>query len=364
MEDRLDEIAEGDAEWLPYLREFFNGPEGLGEMVQRGQADIDPREASTVLLEGLPARVRIGRFGPFVEREEGEGTVTASLPEGIAPADLSDEQVERLVRAKTEGPDVLGEDPETKKPVLMLEGRFGPYVQLGQATDEEAKPKRASLPKGMNPADVSLEMALRWLSLPRTLGRHPDTGDEVKAGVGRFGPFVVHGNDFRSLEKTDDVYTVGFDRALDLLSKPKGGRGARKTIEPLRTLGQHPADGEPVTIWEGRYGPYVKHGDVNASLPKGVSPDGFTLEAALPLIAERALTAKPKKGRAAAARRGASAAKTGAARKAADTKASAGKTAAKSATAKKPAAAKPKSKTAASAKKAAAKKVATRAKSK
>src|SRR5215218_4289929 len=194
MEDRLDEIAEGEAEWLPYLRGFFSGPEGLGDMVQKGQAEIDPREASTVLLEGLPARVRIGRFGPFVEREEGEGTVTASLPEGIAPADLSEEQVERLVRAKTEGPDILGTDPETQLPVLMLEGRFGPYVQLGEATDDEKKPKRASLPKGMNPADVNVEMALRWLSLPRTLGKHPETGAEVRAGIGRFGPFAVHEN--------------------------------------------------------------------------------------------------------------------------------------------------------------------------
>jgi len=346
MEEQLDEIAGGEAEWLPYLRDFFSGPEGLDELVQKGQEQIDPREASTVLLEGLPARVRIGRFGPFVEREEGENTVTASLPEGIAPADLSDEQVERLVRAKTEGPDVLGVDPETKKPVLLLEGRFGPYVQLGEATDEDSKPKRASLPKGMNPADVSLEMALRWLSLPRTLGKHPETGEEVRAGIGRFGPFVVHDNDFRSLEKTDDVYTVGLPRALELLSTPKGGRGQRKAIEPLRTLGAHPADGEPVTLWEGRYGPYVKHGDVNASLPKGVSHEGFTLEAALPLIAERAATAKPKKGRGAAARRGASSARTARGSKAADTKASSKAPAKKSAT--------PKSKTAASAKKASA----------
>jgi DNA topoisomerase-1 len=350
MEEQLDEIAGGDAEWLPYLHDFFSGPEGLGEMVLKGQAEIDPREASTVLLEGLPGRVRIGRFGPFVEREEGEGTVTASLPEGIAPADLSNEQVDRLVRAKTEGPDILGTDPETQKPVLMLEGRFGPYVQLGQATDEEPKPKRASLPKGMNPADVSVEMALRWLSLPRTLGKHPEGGEEVRAGIGRFGPFVVHGNDFRSLEKTDDVYTVGLDRALELLSKPKGGRGARKAVEPLRTLGAHPADGEPVTLWEGRDGPYVKHGDVNASLPKGVSPDDFTLEAAVPLLAERALTMKPKKGRGAAARRGASTAKSGRAAKSADTRGAAKSSAAKKTSAK------PKSKTAAAAKKAAAKK--------
>jgi DNA topoisomerase-1 len=349
MEDRLDEIAEGEAEWLPYLRGFFSGPEGLGDMVQKGQAEIDPREASTVRLEGLPARVRIGRFGPFVEREENGATVTASLPDGMAPGDLSSEQVDRLVRAKTEGPDVLGVDPDSGKPVLMMEGRFGPYVQLGEATDDVPKPKRASLPKGMNPGDVSIEAALRWLSLPRTLGTHPDDGAEVRAGIGRFGPFVVHGNDFRSLEKTDDVYTVDLGRALDLLSRPKGGRGARKAIEPLRTLGAHPADGEPVTLWEGRYGPYVKHGDVNASLPKGVSPDDFTLEQSVPLLAERALTAKPKRKARPGARptAGSKAARsTGRTSKAADTKTPA---------AKKPAA-KPKSKTAASAKKAAAKK--------
>lgn len=346
MEEQLDEIAEGDAAWLPYLRDFFSGPDGLGELVHRGEQEIDPREASTVHLQGLTARVRIGRFGPFVETEEGGATVTASVPEGIAPADLSEEQVERLVRAKTEGPDRLGTDPETGKPVLLLEGRFGPYVQLGQATDEEQKPKRASLPKGMNPADVSLEAALRWLSLPRTLGKHPDDGEEVRAGIGRFGPFVVHGNDFRSLEKTDDVYAVGLERALELLSRPKGGRAARKPLEPLRTLGAHPADGEPVTLWEGRYGPYVKHGDTNASLPKGVSLDGFTLEQALPLIAERAATARPARGRK-TARRGAPA-------KAPAKSARTTKSAADS----KPAAkgAKPKSKTAASAKARTAKK--------
>ena len=323
MEEELDEIAEGQAQWLPYLRDFFSGPQGLEETVKRGQEAIDPREASTVRLDDLSARVRIGKFGPFVEVEDGEaGTVTASIPDGIAPADLSGEQVERLVRAKTEGPDVLGVDPETKKPVLMLEGRFGPYVQLGEATDDEPKPKRASLPKGMSPADVKLEMALRWLSLPRTLGKHPETGEEVKAGVGRFGPFVVAGNDFRSLEKTDDVYTVDLARAIELLSQPKGGRGARKAIEPLRTLGAHPADGEPVTLWEGRYGPYVKHGDVNASLPKGTAPEGFTLEQAVPLLAERAAAGpSKKKGRAGARGRApskTSASKSAGAKKAAD----------------------------------------------
>jgi DNA topoisomerase-1 len=154
-------------------------------------------------------------------------------------------------------------------------------------------------------AAISIEAALRWLSLPRSLGNNPETGKDVSAGIGRFGPFVVHEGEFRSLEKTDDVYTVDLARALELLSRPKGGRGQRKAIEPLRTLGAHPADGEPVTLWEGRYGPYVKHGDVNASLPKGVAHEGFTLDAAVPLLAERAAAGPPKKkGRAGGRRPG------------------------------------------------------------
>ncbi|MBB4639206.1 type I DNA topoisomerase [Longimicrobium terrae] len=357
MEEELDEIAEGDAQWLPYLKQFFLGPDGLDETVKRGQESIDPREASTVTLEGCPARVRIGRFGPFVEMESDGATVTASIPDGIAPADLSDEQVEQLVRQKAEGPDILGTDPATNEPIYLLQGRFGPYVQRGQAPEgSKEKPKRASLPKGMNPTNATLEVALRLLSLPRTLGVHPETGKEIQANAGRFGPYVVHDGDFRSLAKDDDLYTVELPRALELLKQPKGGRGQRAAIEPLRTLGAHPADGEPVLLFEGRYGPYVKHGAVNASLPKGVGPDEVTLEQAVPLLAERALAAPaPKRG----AKRGAPAAKKPApktpVKKAADTADGA---------AKKPAARKPASKTASSARTAAAKTTARTAGSK
>jgi DNA topoisomerase-1 len=346
MEEELDEIAEGDAQWLPYLRDFFLGPDGLDETVKRGQESIDPREASTVILEDLGARVRIGRFGPFAETETDGETFTASLPEGIAPADLTAEQVSQLVRAKAEGPDVLGDDPVTGKPILMLQGRFGPYVQLGEAEEgSKGKPKRASLPKGMNPADVKLDFALQLLSLPRTLGNHPETGKEIQANAGRFGPYVVHDGDFRSLAKTDDVYTVDLARAMELISQPKGGRGQRAAIEPIRSLGAHPKDGEPVNLFEGRYGPYVKHGAVNASIPKGTGPDEVTLEQAVTLLAEREAAGPPAKkggrrtGRA-APRTARPAAKSGA-RKAADTE-------------KKPARA-AKSKTAASARTAAAK---------
>jgi DNA topoisomerase-1 len=351
MEEELDEIAEGGAEWLPYLRDFFFGYDGLDETVKRGQEGIDPREASTVMLEGLGARVRIGRFGPFAEMgAEGE-MLTASLPEGIAPADLTAEQVEKLVRAKAEGPDKLGIDPATQKPVLMLQGRFGPYVQLGEAEEgSKQKPRRASLPKGMNPAELTLDFALQLLSLPRTLGNHPETGKEIQANAGRFGPYVVHEGDFRSLAKEDDLYTIDLARAVELLSQPKGGRGQRAAVEPLRTLGAHPRDGEPVNLFAGRYGPYVKHGAVNASLPKGVEPESFTLEQAIPLLAEREAAGPPaKKG---ARGRGGRAAKTPA--KSARTARTPAKTAAKSADTadRKPAA---KSRTAKSARTAAAK---------
>jgi DNA topoisomerase I len=296
MEEQLDEIASGEAAWQPYLKTFFCGPDGLETKVKVGQENIDPRDASTIHLADLPGRVRIGRFGPFVEVGEGESAVTASLPEGIAPADLSAEQVESLVKAKTEGPESLGRDAESGLPVYLLQGRFGPYVQLGEATDETPKPKRASLPKGMDPARVRLADALRWLSLPRTLGVHPETGKDVQAGIGRFGPFVVHEGDFRSLGKDDDVYAVGLARALELLAQPKGGRRSQ-TVEPMRDLGPHPSDGEPVLMFEGRYGPYVKHGGVNASLPKDTAPESFTLEQAAELLAAKA--GQPaKKGRA------------------------------------------------------------------
>jgi DNA topoisomerase-1 len=296
MEEQLDEIAEGGAEWLPYLRDFFNGPEGLDALVRTGQEKIDARDASTVRLHDLVARVRIGKFGPFVEMEDGGGaTVTASLPEGVAPADLTPEQVDELVRAKATGPDVLGTDPATGKPVLMLQGRFGPYVQLGEAEeDSKEKPRRASLPKGTAPAQMTLEQALKLLSLPRNLGNHPESGKEITAGVGRFGPFVVHDGDFRSLQPTDDVYTVDLPRAVELLSAPKAGR-TRTVVEPLRTVGPHPSDGEPVQLFAGRYGPYVKHGGTNASLPKGMEAEAVTIDQAVALLAERAAAAPAKK---------------------------------------------------------------------
>jgi DNA topoisomerase I len=296
MEDQLDDIAAGETAWLPYLREFFLGPEGLEHQVREGEERIDPREASTIRLPDLPAQVRIGRFGTFAEVRNGDDTVTVTLPEGIPPADLTAEQIDELVKAKKEGPEVLGAHPETGEPILLLNGPFGPYVQLGETKEKGVKPRRASLPRGLTPEQLTLEQAVDLLSLPRTLGEHPETGKPVRAGIGRFGPFVVHDADFRSLKPEDDVLTVELPRALELLSQPKA---AARGPKPLRELGPHPADGEPVVVFQGRYGPYVKHADTNATLPKGVTPEEVSLEAAVELLRDRATKPKrsSKKGR-------------------------------------------------------------------
>ncbi len=299
MEQTLDEISTGEAKWLPYLQKFYLGEKGLETQVRERESQIDPNEARTVDLENLEAKVRIGKFGPYIEAENGNGPVTASIPKDVTPAELDPEQVEVLLRQKTEGPDKLGLHPESEEPIYILIGSYGPYVQLGDATEENKKPKRASLPKGVNREDVTLEMAVGLLSLPRNLGVHPATGGKVQAGLGRFGPYVVHdlgkeGKEYRSLKAGDDVLTIDLERAVELLAEPKKGRGGstRKAKAPLRELGPHPEDKEPVNIYDGPYGPYVKHGKTNASIPEGQTVEQVTLENALELLAAKASTKK------------------------------------------------------------------------
>ncbi len=300
MEDQLDEIARGEAEWLPYLRDFFSGPRGLEAQVREGEQQIDPREASTVHLPDLAARVRIGRFGPFIELDKNGEVLTVSIPEKLPPADLSEEEIEKLVRSKAERSTLLGRDPGTGAPVHLLHGPFGPYVQLGEAGEPKRKPKRASLPKGLHPDEVTLDIALRLLALPRTLGAHPESGKPVEAGIGRYGPFVVHEGEFRSLAPEDEVLSIDLERALELLAQPKA---SKRTARVLRELGPHPGDNEPVTIHEGRYGPFLKHGSTNVSLPKGVTPEKVTMERAAELLAQKAGAPKTRGGRKTAPRK-------------------------------------------------------------
>ncbi len=286
MEEALDEIARGNVDWRVYLADFYSGGEGLEARLLEREAAIDPREASTVQLRDLTPRVRIGRYGPFLELESDNGRLTASLPDDVAPADLSEEQAIGLLRKRAEGPDQLGEDPDSGETIYLMEGRFGPYVQRGEAGSGGPKPKRASLPKKMRPEDVTLATALRLLAMPAPLGAHPESGDPVKVGIGRYGPYVVHQSDYRSLTGNDDPLEITFERAMELLSAPKT-KGRRASATPLREVGAHPDDDEPIAIYKGRYGPYVKHGKTNASLPKGMEPEDVTVDVALDLLRKR-----------------------------------------------------------------------------
>jgi DNA topoisomerase I len=332
MENTLDEISHGQVQWLPYLESFYKGEKGLETQVQQREGDIDPGVSRTVELEGLPCVVRIGRFGAYLETkrvaEDGtEELLKATLPQEITPADLDAEKAELILRQKADGPESLGDDPETGEQVYLLFGQYGPYVQRGQVSDENPKPKRASLPKGAKPEELTLEDALALLRLPRQLGDHPE-GGRVEAGLGRFGPYVVHHKgkgekDYRSLKAEDDVLVVGLGRALELFAMPKKGRGGRTA---LKDIGVPEGDDEAIQLFDGPYGLYVKQGKVNASLPEGTTADTITLEQAVELLAAKAATGKAK-GRKPAA---------GAASKAAAKKPAAKKPAAKSAAPKAP----------------------------
>ncbi|MBW4645441.1 MAG: type I DNA topoisomerase [Goleter apudmare HA4340-LM2] len=299
MEQTLDDIADGEANWLPYLREFYLGDKGLETLVRERESQIDATKARTVELENLDAKVRIGKYGPYIEVENGEGVVTASIPKDLTPADLDPKQVEVLLRQKTTGPDQVGRHPETGEPIYLKIGAYGPYVQLGDKSDENPKPKQTSLPKGVTPENVTLDIAVGLLALPRTLGVHPATGGKIQASLGRFGPYVVHdqgkeGKDYRSLKAADNVLTVSLERALELLSEPKKGRSSSnsKSKAALRELGTHPEDGTPVNIYDGPYGPYIKHSKTNVSLPEGESVEDITLATALKLLDSKASSGK------------------------------------------------------------------------
>jgi len=268
MEESLDEIAEGRTERLKYLRGFFNGPRGLEEVVTHTEKKIDATASRSLVLPQLrPGQViKIGRFGPYIVEPKDDGTESkASLPEDQAPADLRADDVAGLLNRQETGPKSLGTDPASGLPVYALTGRFGPHLQVGDKA-EGFKPRTVSLPKGVQPEDVTLEAALQLLSLPRTLGNHPETGLPVTANNGRFGPYVAHNGEFRSLKKDDDLFTVALDRALELFAEEKKGRAG---VHVLREFAA--GDGglkRKVQVIAGKYGAYMKSGVRNISLPE------------------------------------------------------------------------------------------------
>ncbi|NQV29095.1 MAG: type I DNA topoisomerase, partial [Rhodopirellula sp.] len=291
MEQQLDEVASGEAERLPYLRRFYHGDEGLDQQVKSKEEGIDPRVACTLHLEHVTPDIRVGKFGPYVQVEQEDGeSVSVSLPAEIAPADVTNELTTKLIERKKAGPQSLGMHPEEGLPVFVKQGPFGTYLQLGDDPKDEdsPKPKRCSVPKHVEPEDITLDIALQYLALPRRLGQHPETGNVVNSGLGKFGPYVTSRKDgrqvYKSLTKDHDVLTVNLETAVQLLAdvKPRG------PAPPIRELGKHPDDEEIIGVYEGRYGPYVKHGKIYASLPKDLEIESVTLERALDLIAVKA----------------------------------------------------------------------------
>ena len=299
MEAKLDEIAAGTLAAIPYLKGFYGGEHGIEARVAEGLDGIDPKEISTVrAAKWEPYLVRVGRYGPYVEATMDGERFTTSLPDEWAPADVTQAMLAELIERERQGDLPVG-DAEDGTAMLLKNGPYGPYLQLG-ADDQEGKPRRVSLPPGVAPGAVDEALARRLLALPREVGTHPQTRKKVEAGIGRYGPYVRHERTYASLEEgKDDVLEVGLERALELLAAKKR-RGRR---EPLRTLGEHPESGDPVELHDGRFGPYVKHGKTNASLRKEHDPDTVTLEQALELLAAR----EARKGTGRGGRKGAAA---------------------------------------------------------
>ena len=292
MEEDLDEISRGEREWITFLKQFYFGDKkhrGLLPAVEHGEttAEYPVLDLGTDPDSGGTVRIRIGRFGPFVQLGDGGPGRTASLPEDLPPADLSVEKALELVRAKAEGPRTIGVDPATGQNVYVMNGRYGAYVQLGETPEgkKAEKPKRASLQAGMTEATVTLDEALKLLSLPRVVGLHPDDDEPIVTNFGRFGPYVKHGDEFRSLESEEDVFTISFDAALALMRAPKQSRRRQATAK--KTLRELSQDGSTLKVLAGRYGPYVTDGTTNASISKGMSPETLTWEQAQELLAAR-----------------------------------------------------------------------------
>ena len=304
MEDGLDEIARGEAARVPWLQRFYFGTDGNDDDHEDGLkelvsdiGDIDARDVSSFPLAGTDIVVRVGRYGPYLERD-GE---RVNVPEGTAPDELTPERAAELF-AQPSGDIPLGTDPATGHEIVARNGRFGPYVTEVLPDGDGAKPRTSSLLTSMSLDTVTLEVALRLLTLPRTVGELD--GEPVTVQNGRYGPYVKKGTDSRSLDSEDQLFTLGLAEAKEVFAQPKSRGRGRVAAPPLRELGEDPASSRPIVIKEGRFGPYVTDGETNASLRKGDAVDSVTLQRAVELLAERraAGPAKPRRRAAGPAR--------------------------------------------------------------
>ncbi len=279
LEDKLDDVSNGKRVWSKLLGEFwseFDGELKAKQDVERGCPipEACPKCSKPLFMQASKRGLFIGCSG------------------------YPDCDYTRPLHANAiEGDNILGKDPASGLDVKLLSGRFGPYVQIGEMPEDKKapKPRRASWPKDIPLENATLELALKFLSLPREVGHHPDTGLPIVANNGRFGPYLLHDGKFKSIPKTDSVYEIDLPRALEVLVMERAPRGGDSAASVLKNLGPHPEDGKDITVRSGRYGPYVKHGTTNATLPKDITPEEITLEEAIDLIAARVAKGPAKK---------------------------------------------------------------------
>ncbi len=307
MEDSLDAIASGQRQAGPWLHDFYHGQPGakrngdhiadigLKQLIGSGWEEIDARAVCSIDLgadsNGERIYARVGRYGPYIQL--GDSDQRATIPDDIPPDELTVDRALELLAQAAQGDRVLGHDPESGKPVYIKTGRFGPYVQSGDPELTEkgtkkrgSKPKMASLWPGMTMESITLDEALKLLSFPRELGQHPETGEVITAQDGRYGPYIKMGSDSRSLENHDQLATVTLADAVEIFKQPKA-RGRQSSTAVMAELGPHPDSGAEIKVKNGRFGPYVTDGVVNATIPKGHDPAGISMAKAVELLAAR-----------------------------------------------------------------------------
>ena len=287
LEDDLDEISRGEAENIKYLTKFYfgNGFPGLKALIKNGESSIDPKDACGITLgqslDGLSLEVRIGKYGPFIS----DGTRRTSVPDGVAPDEVTVEYALKLLENSQKEPESLGIEPESGLEVYLKNGPYGYYVQLGDKTTSQDKPKMSSLLKNMSPNDVDFNMAIKLLSLPRNLGNYAELNNDIIVSNGRFGPYIKCGTETRSvpLERLSPMDMTHED-AVELLKTPKSSKRAPSKPKIIREIGNHPDSTALIQILSGRYGLYISDGSVNASLPKDKDPNSITLQEAVDML--------------------------------------------------------------------------------
>jgi DNA topoisomerase-1 len=309
LENQLDEVSAGDRHYKDVLERFWKDfHAAIEETSELRITDVLDKINEVLEPHLFPAtgdgtdprlcpNCGAGRLSMRTARAGGAFIGCSNYPECRYTRAFGPPSDDAEATGDILGPEgkMLGVDPDTSEKVTLRTGRFGPYVQLGDVTEEVKKPPRASLPKGWEIDDIDLEKALTLLSLPRLVGAHPEDGEPVEAAIGRYGPYVKHGRIYANLPEVDEVFTIGMNRAVELIAQKAAGRAGRgAAAEPLKELGEHPAEGGPVQVMKGRYGPYVKWGKINATLPKDVDPEALEMERAVELIAEK--VAKGGKG--------------------------------------------------------------------